>query len=180
MTWLLPNPKSEHQLSTNEFWPCVLENPRAVQRHRHIIELSAVVLGKHSCDNIKIMSSRCTSMERQYLLPLHLGYYKGCQAKLTDNRTIGSHLGQNTYNNITAMSYSWATTEFQRFLALHISKSKGCMATLTHHQTICRLSRQKCLRQYHYYVLKMSINGASTLFGFACWKIQGLCSNINP
>jgi hypothetical protein len=57
--------------------------------------------------------------------------------------------------------------ERQRFLALHHSKWKGSAATSSHNQTIGRLSRQKWLRQHRYYVLKMSVNGASTIIGFA-------------
>jgi hypothetical protein len=57
--------------------------------------------------------------------------------------------------------------ERQRFLALHHSKCKGCAAILSNNQTIGRLSRPKWLKQHRYYVVKMSVNGTSTIFGFA-------------
>jgi len=56
----------------------------------------------------------------------------------------------------------------------------GCTATLTHIPTIGCLSIQKSLRYQRYYVLKMTVNGVSMTHGLACWKIQGLCGNINP
>jgi len=48
----------------------------------------------------------------------------------------------------------------------------GCAATLPHNRAIGRLSRQKLLKQHRYYVLKMSVNGASTTVG--------LCIVENP
>jgi hypothetical protein len=53
--------------------------------------------------------------------------------------------------------------ERQRLFAMHLGKSGGSVATLTHNRTIGRLSRQKCFLQHHYYALKMSVNGASTI-----------------
>jgi hypothetical protein len=36
------------------------------------------------------------------------------------------------------------------------------------------------LKQHRYYVLKMSVNGASTTFGLVSWKILGLCGCMKP
>jgi len=49
-----------------------------------------------------------------------------------------------------------------------------------HNRTIGRLSRLNLLRQHCFYVLKMSVNGASTTFGHASWKINWLSSEIKP
>jgi len=57
---------------------------------------------------------------------------------------------------------------------------EGGAATLTHNGTIGRRSMQKWFRQQCYVVLKMSINSVSLTFVPASWKIQRLCSDINP
>jgi hypothetical protein len=48
--------KNEPQRSVNDLWPCILENPRVVQRDLPIIKPSADILGKNHCDNIAAMS----------------------------------------------------------------------------------------------------------------------------
>jgi len=57
--------------------------------------------------------------------------------------------------------------ERESFMALHPGITKGCAAALTNNQTIGCHSRQKFLQQHHYYVLKQSLNGASTIFALA-------------
>jgi hypothetical protein len=64
-----------------------------------------------------------------------------------------------------------ASTEGQRLLALHLGICMGCAATLLHNHAIGRISRQKLLQRHRYYVLKMSGNGASTIFVLASWVI---------
>jgi len=56
----------------------------------------------------------------------------------------------------------------------------SCVAMLPHNRAIGRLSGQNLLQQHRYYVLKMSVNGASTTFGLVSWKILGLCCDIEP
>jgi hypothetical protein len=56
----------------------------------------------------------------------------------------------------------------------------GFAVTVRHNQTIGRLSIQQWWCQHFYYVLKMSINRASTTFVLASWKLQGLCCNVTP
>jgi len=51
---------------------------------------------------------------------------------------------------------------------------------LIHNQNIGLLARQKILSEHRYYVLKMIVNGASTTFGHASWKIQWLSGNLKP
>jgi len=54
----------------------------------------------------------------------------------------------------------------------------GWAAMLPHNRGIGRLSWQKLLPQHRYYVLKMSVNGASMTFGVGSWKILGLCGSM--
>ena len=56
----------------------------------------------------------------------------------------------------------------------------GCAGTVNYIQTIGRLSIQQWWQQHFYYVLKMSINRASTTFGLASWNIHGLCGDVTP
>jgi len=54
----------------------------------------------------------------------------------------------------------------------------GCAVTVSHNRTIGHLSIEQWCWQHFYCVLKMSVNRASTTFGLASWKMQGLCGNI--
>jgi len=56
----------------------------------------------------------------------------------------------------------------------------GFAATFTHNRTMARLSSQIWSRKHRYYVLKMSVNGASTTLGIASRKMQVLCSDNEP
>jgi len=49
-------PKNELRWSINDFWPCSMDNPRAVLRHWAIIWLSASFLGQNGCYDIATMS----------------------------------------------------------------------------------------------------------------------------
>ena len=51
---------------------------------------------------------------------------------------------------------------------------------LRHNRTIGRHSKQNLLRQHCFYVLRMGVNAASMAFGIASYKMQDLCSNLNP
>jgi hypothetical protein len=55
-TTSLLGPKNKRQQSINDFWHCILEKARVVQRHWPIIELSAAFLGKNTSDKIVTMS----------------------------------------------------------------------------------------------------------------------------
>jgi len=57
---------------------------------------------------------------------------------------------------------------------------EGCVMILRHNRTIGRLSKQNLLRQHYFHVLKMSVNGASTTFGHAFWKINWLSGDMKP
>ena len=48
--------KNERQRRVNDFWPCIIENARAVRQRLPIIELLAACLGENGCDNIATMS----------------------------------------------------------------------------------------------------------------------------
>jgi len=56
----------------------------------------------------------------------------------------------------------------------------GCAVTVRHNQTIGRLSIERWWWQHFYYVLKMSVNRASAIFGLASWKLYGLWGNVTP
>jgi hypothetical protein len=88
--------------------------------------------------------------------------------------------GYDWCDNTASMSQKWVSKKCEWLLALHLGKSKGSVATLSYNWTISRLPGYWLLRQHRYYVPMVSINRASTSFGLATWRIQWLCSNINP
>jgi len=56
----------------------------------------------------------------------------------------------------------------------------GCAVTVSHNQTIGRRSIEHWWWQHFYYVLKMSVNRATTTFGQTSWKMHALGGNITP
>ena len=54
----------------------------------------------------------------------------------------------------------------------------GCAVTVRHNQTIGHLSIEQWWWQHFYYVLTMSINWASTIFGLTYRKLHGLCDDV--
>jgi len=56
----------------------------------------------------------------------------------------------------------------------------GCAVTVRHNQTIGRLSIEQWWSQHFYYVLKMSIQRASTIIGLVSWKLIELCGHVTP
>jgi len=56
----------------------------------------------------------------------------------------------------------------------------GRAVAVRHNQTIGRLSIEQWWWQHFYYVLIMSVNRASTIFGLGSWKLHGLCGDVTP
>jgi len=56
----------------------------------------------------------------------------------------------------------------------------GCAVPVLHNRNIGRLSMEQWWWQHFYYVLKMSINRASTTFALASWKMHELCGDVTP
>jgi len=88
-------------------------------------------------------------------------------------------VGNNATDNISTTS-KWASTERLRFLAMHLGESKRYATAPTHNHSPSRLYGQKCYGRYRYHLLKMSVNGASTIFGLGSWTLRALCIRINP
>jgi len=65
LTCSLPHPKNDRQLSAKNVGPCILANPRAVQRHWPTINVLAAVLGKNAFMDIATISSEWSSQEHQ-------------------------------------------------------------------------------------------------------------------
>jgi len=73
--------------------------------------------------------------------------------------------------------HQWSVNDFCHCVMKH---PVGCAVTLSHNQTIGPLSTEQYWWQHFYYVLKMSVNRASTTFGLASWKLHGLCADVTP
>ena len=52
VTITLQAQKNQRQWSVNDFWSCILGNPRAKEQRYSIINLSAAFMGKNATDNI--------------------------------------------------------------------------------------------------------------------------------
>jgi len=70
-----------------------------------------------------------------------------------------------------------SVNDFWHFVKKH---PVGCAVTVRHNRNIGRLSIEQWWWQHFFYVLKMSINRASTTFGLASWKMHELCGDIDP
>jgi len=68
VTTLLQCSKNECQRRVNNFWPRILENPRAMRRHWPIIEPSVAILRKDGWDNIATITWKYVSAEWQQIL----------------------------------------------------------------------------------------------------------------
>ena len=66
----LPPPKDEPQQSVNDFWFCISDNSRTVQRHTPIITIMAAFIDQHASHDIATTSWKWVSMERQWFLVL--------------------------------------------------------------------------------------------------------------
>jgi len=93
---------------------------------------------------------------------------------------LATVLGKNAKDNIATTSWKWVSTERQRFLVLHHGSSKGCAMALTHNQCLSLPYGQKYYWRYHYYLLKMSVNGMWIIFGLASWILWVLWNWVNP
>lgn len=80
---------------------------------------------------------------------------------------------------IADISIKSGSIECQQFLVLHLGYSKGYGKTSTNNYSIGCLWGPEYQDQYRYCLLKIGVNGASTMFGVAPWIIQGLCNGVN-
>jgi len=69
----------------------------------------------------------------------------------------------------------WSLNHFWHCVMQH---PVGCAVTVRHNRTIGRLSMERWWWQHFSYVLKMSVNRASTTFGLAFWKIHELGGDV--
>jgi len=65
VTIQLPPPRNERQRSVNDFWSCILDNLRAMERRYPIFNLLAAFMGKNASDNIAYASYNSAPTERQ-------------------------------------------------------------------------------------------------------------------
>jgi hypothetical protein len=65
-------------------------------------------------------------------------------------------------------------------MGLHLGKCMSYAVMLPQNHAIGRLPIQNLFQQHRYYVLKMSVNGATTTFGLLSWNVLGLCGDIEP
>ena len=91
------SPKNERQWSVNNFWSCILHNPRAVQQSLSIMKVLDTCIGKNAKHEISTTFEKWASTESQQFLVLHLAYWKGCVSALIRNWSIGCLYRQKCY-----------------------------------------------------------------------------------
>ena len=85
LTISLPPPKNERQRSVNDFWSCILNNPRAMERRYAIIHLSAASTGKNTTDDIASASYNCApTLCQQFLWGLSKLHSNGLHRIVTE------------------------------------------------------------------------------------------------
>jgi len=86
----------------------------------------------------------------------------------------------NASNDIATTSKTWSSTECEWCLVLHLGYRISNAVGLTHNLHMCSLYGQRWQWQYRYYLLKMSISGATMMTGVASGIIKRQCNGDNP
>lgn len=84
-------------------------------------------------------------------------------------------VGNRDSNISTASCREWATREPQQIFPLYLGSSKFRMVADIHCWHIGNLKRQKQARRAHCHMMKISINTASAVIGFAYCEIKASC-----
>jgi len=140
-----------------------VQYPRAVQRHEHIIELSAICLGKNAFDDIITMPSKWASTERQWFWAFHLGLSRGYTTTMIYNRAISRLSRQICLLQDRNHVPKWASTERQPFVRWHFGYSKRIRTQINHNKSIGSLYWQRCKWRYGFRLLQFSTHVASRL-----------------
>jgi len=83
-------------------------------------------------------------------------------------------IGKTDCNTLPAPSWKWASTERQRLLVMHLGKSHLRQVVVSHKVIFACLYRLNRLQYPPFPIMKMSVNGASTICGHASWEITPL------
>jgi len=81
--------KNVRKQPINEFWPCILENPRAVRQQWHLIDLKAIFLGKNPFNDSITMLQKWLPMEDWWFQAFHLGLSRGSVTTMIHDRITG-------------------------------------------------------------------------------------------
>jgi len=63
---------------------------------------------------------------------------------------------------------------------MDLGESKGYATASTHNHSPGRVYGHNCDRRYHYHLLKMNINGASTIFCLTSCTFKAMCIGVDP
>ena len=95
------------------------------------------------------------------------------------NSILASFIGKKVCCMVTAPFWKWVTMEHQQFLVLQHWYSELWIVAHCYKRHIGSLYRQKGMRYGHCPLLTMSVNRASTIFGYASWVIWMAMSGNN-
>jgi len=119
----------------------------------------------------------CASTECKQFQILHIQQSMGCIVPSFQSECIGRCYCGKSKSVGRCHFLKMAVNDFWHWVMIY---PLGYVVTVRHNRTIGRLSIEQWSWQHFYYVLKMSVNWASTIFGLASWKLHGLCGDIKP
>jgi len=82
--------------------------------------------------------------------------------------------------DITTIAQKRASTECPQFLFLHLGYRNSIAMISSYNGMVGCLYGLQWQQRDRYHLLKMSVNGASTIFGLASWTLKTLCIGFNP
>ena len=164
----LPPARSGRQRSINDFWSCILDNQRAVQQHSPITNVLATFIGKKVSKDCVTLTWNSMSTEHQrsiyHIWSCIMDNPRAVQWHWPIITELAAIMCKDASDDIATTAWKWESTDQERFLVLHHGYSMGWATGFTHTQNFGRLYGQNWLWQYRYRLLKMSVNGASTVF----------------
>jgi len=108
------------------------------------------------------------------------GNYIVISSLLCVTDVLAAFVGKRDSNTVTAPFTEWESTERQRFVVLSLRSLHSDLVALMHHRCIGCWYRQQRQQHVHRSILRMSVNGAWTIFCFPFWIIYVLIGCRHP
>jgi len=94
------------------------------------------------------------------------GNYTVIWSLLCITEVLAAVIGNRDSNTVTAPYREWASTEPQWFVVFQVRYLHSDLVTVRHNRSIASFYMQKRQQQGHSPILRMNVNGASTICGF--------------
>jgi len=110
----------------------------------------------------------------EYVFPDEYGHWTVIWSLLCITNVLAAFIGKYDTNIVKAAFWEWASTEHQWFWALNYGQFMFRLVADIHWWDIGSLWGQKQQRHAPCRILKMSVNGASTVLGLAYFVIEAM------